>query len=139
MLTNASLKNYRIFISHAWNYNDSYYKLEKMLNEAPRFKWSNHSVPKHDSLDTTTDKELTKELIEQISGTNVILIVSGMYYGHSKWIMKEIEIAQNMNKPIIAIRPRGQQRTPTPVQLAAKEVVGWSTSSIVQAIRQHSL
>ncbi|WP_018922935.1 TIR domain-containing protein [Salsuginibacillus kocurii] len=138
-LINSQLKNYRCFISHAWKYNDSYYKLVNMLNEAPRFKWSNHSVPKHDSLDTTSNKELEKELREQIAGTNIVIIISGMYYGHSKWILKEIEIAENMNKPIIAIKPRGQQKTPSEIKVKANELIGWNTYSIVSAIRKHSI
>ncbi|MFC2947661.1 TIR domain-containing protein [Virgibacillus sediminis] len=137
--TNSALKNYRCFISHAWGHNDSYYKLEEMLDKAPRFKWSNHSVPEHDSLDTATDAELEKELEEQISGTNIVLIISGMYYSHSKWILKEIEIAEDKNKPIVAIKPRGQKRTPMEIQEKADELVGWSTSSIVSSIRRHSL
>jgi len=35
---------YDIFISHAWTYNDEYYKLENMLEEAPYFNWRNYSV-----------------------------------------------------------------------------------------------
>jgi hypothetical protein len=139
LMERAALKNYRVFISHAWKYNESYYNLVDMLNNASRFKWSNHSVPEHDSLDTATDKELTNELREQIQGTHVVIIISGMYYSHSKWILKEIDIAQDMEKPIVAVKPRGQQRTPVEVKNAAKEVVGWSTNSIVRAIRDHSL
>ena len=44
------LKMYDLFLSHAWRYNDDYYKLEKMLKEASLFKWRNYSVPKHDPL-----------------------------------------------------------------------------------------
>jgi len=132
-------KTYRVFISHAWKYNDSYYKLVDILNEAKYFSWANHSVPEHDALETTTDTELKNELIDQISGTHIVLIISGMYYNHRKWIQKEIEIAQNMNKPIVAIKPRGAKVTPQTVSDVAKDVVGWSTASIVSAIRKHSL
>ena len=31
------LKTYDLFLSHAWRYNDDYYRLEKMLKEAPLF------------------------------------------------------------------------------------------------------
>lgn len=135
----SGLKTYRLFISHAWRYSDSYRRLVDLLDSAPRFKWSNYSVPKHDSLDTATDKELTDALRRQIRPTQCVVIISGMYFNHSKWIQKEIDIAQEMGKPIVAIRPWGAERTPKVVQDAAKDVVGWNTSSIVNAIRRYSL
>ena len=42
------LKTYDLFISHAWKYNEDYYRLVDMLNNAPNFKWRNYSVPEHD-------------------------------------------------------------------------------------------
>jgi len=44
LLEKTVLKNYRDFISHAWAYYDPYNRIEGMLDEASRFKWSNHSV-----------------------------------------------------------------------------------------------
>ena len=45
------LHRYRLFISHAWEYNDDYYRLIGMLNNAPNFIYSNYSVPEHDPVD----------------------------------------------------------------------------------------
>jgi hypothetical protein len=70
---------------------------------------------------------------------SVILILAGVYASYSKWIDKEIQIAQNefsSVKPIIAIRPRGSQRISTKVTDAADKIVGWNTESIVSAIRE---
>ena len=133
------LKTYRIFISHAWKYDTEYYKLEKMLKDAPNFRWQNYSVPQHDPLDTTTKKELGQALHRQISPTHIVVILSGMYVAHREWIQKEIDIASEMGKPIIGIKPRGQERIPQAVQDVAKEMVGWYTSSIVSAIRKHAI
>ena len=134
-----ALKTYRGFISHAWTYNKDYYTLENNLKDTSNFTWYNHSVPEHDSLDTTTDKKLKEALRNQISGTNHVLIISGMYAAYRKWIQIEIDIALDMGKPIIGIRPRGQERTPQVVQDAANIMVGWYTPSIIQAIRDHAL
>ena len=43
-----ALKTYRLFISHAWQYHDDYYRLVEMLNAANNFRWYNYSVPEHD-------------------------------------------------------------------------------------------
>lgn len=133
------LKKYRIFISHAWRYDDEYYRLVKMLNEAPLFDWANYSVPRHDRLDTATDRELTEALHNQIRPTQVVLILAGMYTTYSKWIQKEIDIANGYPKPIVGIKPLGSERIPSAVQEAAIEMVGWNTSSIISAIRGHAL
>mgnify|MGYP001952937625 CR=1 FL=1 len=135
----AGLKTYRIFISHSWDYHKEYYRLVDMLNDAPRFKWQNYSVPKHDALDTATDRELEAALRNQISPTHIVIILAGMYVNHRKWIQKEIEIAQDFGKPIIGVVPWGGERTPTQVSDAAEEMVRWNTDSIVGAIRRHSL
>lgn len=137
------LKTYDLFISHAWKYNEDYYRLVDMLNEAPNFKWRNYSVPEHDPVldpDDPGDQEtLIKELEEQIRPVNCVLILSGMYVAHSFWIQKEIDISLEYDKPIIGIKPWGHERVPKAVSDVAKEIVGWNTSSIVEAIRKYSL
>ena len=137
-----SLKTYDIFISHAWDYNDDYYRMVGMLNNAPNFKWRNYSVPEHDPVEggeTKKKKVLEEALMRQIRPVNVVLILAGMYTNHSDWIGFEMDFADLMRKPMVGIRPWGQQRTPKAVSEAVKEMVRWNTSSIVAAIRGRSL
>ena len=134
-----ALKTYDLFISHAWTFNAEYERLVKMLNAAPNFKWRNYSVTKQDPLDVNNDTKLTEALKRQIRPVNCVLILAGMYVNHRKWIKKEITIAQDLNKPIVGIKPWGQQRTPTEVQDAAEIMVRWNTDSIVKAIRAYSI
>jgi len=133
------LRTYNVFISHSWNYDDDYYRLEKLLDNASNFKWKNFSVPRHDSLNTTTDMGLINALGDQINPTGIVIILAGMYASHSKWIQREIDLALNGKKPIIAVEPWGQERTPKEIQDIALDVVGWNTSSIVSSIRTNSL
>lgn len=133
------LKTYDLFISHAWRYNDDYYSLVSLLNAASNFKWRNYSVPEHDSFGKMNNAQLLAELDGQIKPVNAVLIIAGMYVNHSDWILAEIEIAQKYRKPIIGLTPRGAQVTPRVVQDAAAVMVGWSTDSIVAAVRKHAL
>lgn len=133
------LKTYRIFVSHAWTYNDEYYKLMSMLDAASNFYYQNYSVPEHDPLHTRTNRELEQELYHQIRPTNIVIILAGMYVSYRRWIQKEINIALKMDKPMIGIMPWGSQGIPQAVQDAADEIVGWNTSSIVRAIRENAL
>lgn len=138
-----ALKRYKLFISHAWRYSDDYVRLAKLLNAAPRFQWSNFSAPRSKPLldpDKSTNRAtLVAELRDQIKPVHCVVIISGMYASYSDWIAKEIELAREYSKPIVGIRPWGSQRTPVAVSGAAQEIVSWQTSSIVAAIRLHSL
>jgi len=133
-----TLKTYRIFISHVWQYSSRYNRIVRMLNEANHFDWGNYSVPEHDPKHANDDDELEKALKNQISPTHIVLVLAGMYTNHRKWIQKEIEIAQDYGKPMVGIKPWGSERTPKIVSDAANEMVRWNNSSIVSAIRRNS-
>lgn len=134
-----SLKTYRVFISHAWRYSAGYSRIVRMLDDENNFDWRNYSVPEHNPKDAGNDRELEKALRNQISPTHIVLVLAGMYVNHRKWIQKEIEIAQYFGKPIVGIKPWGSEKTPSAVQDAADEMVGWQINSIVGAIRRNSL
>ena len=134
------MKTYNLFISHSWTYSTAYEKLVNLLDQRSYFSYRNYSVPKNDPLHTRgTDRALYNAIKNQITSSSVILILAGVYGSYSKWIDKEIQIAQTEflnSKPILAIKPRGSQRTSVKVTLAADEIVAWNTESIVSAIRR---
>lgn len=132
-----ALRTYRVFISHAWTYSDDYYQIVRLLDNAPNFSWSNYSVPEHDPLDTEDD--LKEALKRQIRPVQIVIILAGMYVNHSEWIEFEMDFADQIGKPMIGVRPWGQKRVPREVQDRVKEMVGWNTSSIVDAIRKWSM
>ncbi len=134
-----TLKTYDLFISHAWTYDDYYYRLLQFLDEANWFRYRNYSVPQHDPLDANNTPRLMAALDRQIRPVNVVLIISGMYVSYRDWIQYEIEVAESYSKPIVGIRPWGSQRVPSAVQDAATELVGWNTNSIVSAIRSNAI
>lgn len=127
---------YNLFISHSWTYSDAYEKLVGMLNNATNFSYKNYSVPKNDPIHNASNASQLKAAIRnQMQHASCVLIMAGVYSTYSKWINIEIELAREMGKTIIAIEPWGSQRTSLVVKQAADKVVGWSTSSIVSAIR----
>ena len=129
-------KTYHLFISHSWAYSDAYDKLVRMLNNASNFSYKDYSVPKNDPIHNASNVAQLKAAIRnQMQHASCVLILAGVYSTYSKWINIEIELAREMNKTIIAIEPRGAQRTSLVVKQAADKVVGWNTNSIVSAIR----
>ena len=133
-------RTYNLFISHSWAYSDAYEKLISLLDGDKDFNYRNYSVPQNDPIHNAgTEKELKEAIKNQMQYANVILILAGVYSSYSKWINKEIDLAQsgfNSPKKIIAIEPWGAERTSATVKNAADRVVKWQTSSIVNAIKE---
>lgn len=133
-------KTYHIFISHSWAYPDAYEGLIKLLNKDPNFSYSDYSVPKDDPIHNAgTSKELYNAIKAQMSKASVVIIMAGVYSTYSKWINKEIEIAQtefSTPKPIIAVEPWASEKTSIKVKEAANKIVGWNSSSIISAIKE---
>lgn len=134
------LKNYRLFISHSWTYTDAYEKLTGLLAKHSLFKWSDYSVPKDDPIHNAPNTRLLEIAIEQqMRPVNCVLILAGVYSSYSKWIQREIQIANRLGKPIIAIEPFDSERTSVIVKENADEIVRWNSNSIVSAIRNWSI
>ncbi len=133
---------HNLFISHSWQYTDAYIKLCNLLNNRPYFNYNNFSVPKDDPIHTNgTDKQLLEAITNKMRLSHVILIMAGKYSTYSKWINKEIIIANKgfaNPKPIIGIKPWANTVVSSTVKDNAIEMVNWNTESIVAAIRRHS-
>lgn len=135
-------KTHNLFISHSWQYSDAYTKLCGLLDNRAYFDYKNFSVPKDDPIHTNgTDKQLLEAITNKMRLSHVILIMAGKYSTYSKWINKEIVVANEgfINpKPIIGIKPWGSTVVSSVVKNNAVEMVNWNTESIVEAIRRHS-
>jgi hypothetical protein len=130
------LYRYKIFISHAWKYSESYDRIVSFLDAAPNFIYANHSIPESRAFDNMSIAALKEQLREQIRPVNTVVVLAGMYAAHSDWIQFEIDFAQQLGKPILGVVPWRNIRTPQAVVNAADEMVSWNTSSIVSAIRR---
>lgn len=133
------LKNYHLLISHSWRYSHQYETIVNWLNGSPYFKWSNHSVSADNPFNTESDSGLQDRLTRQIQGCSAIIVVSGMYTSYSKWINYEINEARRMNKPIIGIKPWGNERVPVKIQEDSTALVNWNSNSLISAVRDYAL
>ncbi|OEE51654.1 TIR domain-containing protein [Vibrio splendidus] len=129
-------KTYRLFISHSWSYGENYERVVELI-ENQGLSFFDHSVPKGDPIHTNgTDKELREAIDAKMKGTSCVLILAGVYASYSKWIQKEIDIAQSYGKTIIAIEPWDSKKTSKVVKDAAHKIVKWQGKSIVDAIKE---
>lgn len=137
------LKIYDLFISHAWKYGAEYDRLTDLLNAAPYFHYRNYSAPKDKPLivpgSAVTNMILKDCIDKKIRPVNAVIVLSGMYYYYHDWMKVEMNIAHYYHKPIIAIKPWGNQLVPKQIADISNTVVNWNTDSIVSAIRQYSI
>jgi len=131
------LKKRRLFISHAWKYEEHYEKLVEWFDDEPNFDWVNYSVPSDDACSEKTKKGLKECLTRQMNPSQGVIILSGMYVAHSDWIEYEIYEAVRMGKTIIGVKPWGQEKVPKIVQDNADVMVAWQKSSIISAVRDY--
>ena len=128
---------YRVFVSHSWRYSEQRERIEEFLDDEDRLDWQNFSVPEENPMEFEDTNDLRQQLYQQVGQANVVVVVAGMYVSHSEWIEEEIEMAEHFEKPIIGVRPNGNERLPAVVTEAADEIVGWRQQSIVNAIAKH--
>jgi len=131
-------RNRNLFLSHAWTYPNAYEKFCKLLDAAPRFSYRNYSIPKDNPVHNASNTQALCDAInERIQFCEIVIIMAGKYATYSKWIHREIRIARvDFNKPVLAVRPWSNTQVSTIVKDNADRLVNWSTSSIVDAIRE---
>lgn len=129
---------YSLYISHSWSFHDANNKLVALLNSKRNpFHFRNYAVPKNDPVHESTEQHQLRTAIEErMALANVVLILAGVYERYSKWIDMEIEIAQRLHRPIIAVEAWGSEMTSPTVRDAATKVVKWKAEAIQDAIRK---
>ncbi|MGI6482000.1 MAG: TIR domain-containing protein [Methanobacterium sp.] len=121
------LKKYNLFISHNGEGNEEYLEFIRRLVEARDFQWKDHGIPGKNSPD---------DLRQQMDKADVVIILSGLYSKHYDLIKNQVDLACQLNKPIILIRPYGLEEVPAELEKLAKGVVGWNKVCIVEQIEE---
>ena len=134
---------YHLFISHSWKYPNAYAGLVSLLDKDYWFSYKDYSVPRDEPLTIYNkmyyESELRNKIRNQMRTCHVVLILAGVYASYSDSINMEIEIANELGKPIIAIQPWGAEKTSQIVKSNSDVIVGWNSSSIIDAIKRYSL
>lgn len=132
------LFDYHIFISHAWKYSDDYNRLVTTLRNSSCFSCYDYSINADKSLTSkrVPSSQIYQSLEEQIKHASVVLVLLGMYAAYHDWIQTEVDIAVRLGKPVIGIKPWGQERLPQEIVPKCDKIVGWNGPSIIDSIRE---
>jgi hypothetical protein len=130
-----------VFISHSWKYSEHYDKLSEWIfagnwnSGGVPIHFVDHSVPKDDPIHyAPNEATLRAAIFSKIAQADVVVIPTGMYAHHSKWIGKEIEGSHQFSRPILGVNLWGSQKAASVVGAAARETVGWTKDSVVGGI-----
>lgn len=129
-------KTYNVFISHSWKNPEDYNNLVNLLKQEPYFNFKDYSVGKEEPFHGS-NQTVWNEIIEQIRYCSGVLIPAGIYATLSDSIEKELRVASNHGKKIIAIKLFGNENISSVARKYANEIVNWNTDSIVKAIKKH--
>lgn len=131
----AERSGYDLFISHSWKHNSDYDGLIELLDEKNHFSHRNYSVTKKEKVEGKSDRALKRHIKnKQIKPASVVIVIAGVYSTYSDWIGKEVRIAEELDKPILSVKPWGADRT-SYITNKADATAGWNKTSIVREIR----
>ncbi|ACM58822.1 Domain of unknown function DUF1863 (plasmid) [Halorubrum lacusprofundi ATCC 49239] len=131
----AERSGYDLFISHSWKHNSDYDGLIELLDDKNHFSYRNYSVTKKEKVEGKSNRALKRHIKnKQIKPASVVIVIAGMYSTYSDWIGKEVRIAEELDKPIISVKPWGAERT-SYITNKADATTGWNKTPIVREVR----
>jgi hypothetical protein len=123
------IRIYKLFISHLDGDDEEYKIFLDKLSASYDFEYEDCAVQGEIQND---------ELLKQMEPVDVVVILSGLYSKDRELIQRQIDTALGLKKPIVIIRPYGMENIPPNLEEIAREVVGWNTPCIVDAILESS-
>ncbi|OHD71140.1 MAG: hypothetical protein A2W19_03875 [Spirochaetes bacterium RBG_16_49_21] len=139
--SDAGVKSYGVFISHAWTFHADYLKLIELLYSIKDFRWHNTARYQYDTI-PADDVDLFHDYLpgllkEQIQNAHCILLLADLFRENKYWPQKEADIGRELGKPIIAIQSRWFYSIPRQIFKEANEIVEWNPDIIASAIKRH--
>jgi hypothetical protein len=128
----------RLFVTHAWETSDDYLRVFEYLESARNFFYRNYSTP--DKPPSGADREAQREdLRRQIAPVEAVIALASLHDTQAELLTFEMLFAQAGHKPVILMKPFGQQReVPKAVLDLADETIEWDERALVDAIRRQA-
>jgi len=128
----------RIFVTHLYEPDESYFRVFEYLESQPNFFYRNHSAP--DKPPRSKEKEAIREdLRRQMTDAEVVIVLSSLYLRDAVSIEYQCLYAQSCDKPLIVLEPFGTNETvPAKLRDLAAEVVPWNGREMGDAIRRQA-
>lgn len=126
---------YKIFISHSWQYTDTLEALRNLLNARGYFSATYEESTKDNPINSENESYVKQRLAKKIGDSDIVLALAGVYASHSSWMEWELDKALQLGTPIVRVIPHGQERISSIVSSRSVVDVRWSTENIITDIR----
>ncbi len=113
---------YKLFIGTAGGPAD-HQRLVRLLDAQPDFRWEDLALAPCNS---------PAELRRRMREADAVLLLAANEPA-------ELELAQELGRPIIAVSPRGERAASPSLRRVADEVVGWNARLMIDSIRQYAV
>lgn len=131
-------KEYRLFISHRWDYDDTLQALKNLIDSRGYFPATYTQIEKTCPIDSDHAWVIKANITKHLKESDVVLAIAGIYASYSDWMQWEMDQAKELGLKVIGVIPRGQERISTEVFNRSVVDVYWNADSIVDAIRKHA-
>lgn len=124
----------RLFVTHCFEENDDYLRVFEFLESATNFFYKNCSAP--DAVPTAGGSEAFKEeLRKQITLSEAVIVLDSVYQMNRDLLVFQLNAAQAMDKPIIAMELFGQVTEVTEeIKKRANAIAPWNERMMVDII-----
>jgi uncharacterized protein YdaL len=83
-------KEYKIFISHSWQYSDTLEALRNLINARGYFSATYEESTRDKPINSDDESYVKRRLSQKIGNSDVILALAGVYASHSSWMQWEL-------------------------------------------------
>lgn len=135
----TSVETRHILIAHGWENSQHIHKLTELLDRADtfdkEFAYINHGNFDKSVLQDETLNDLDLAIKEQMTKTDLVLVMTDIYYDYKEWIDKEVDLARELDLPIILIRSYNNRETPSHLEEKADANVVFDPEEILKEIK----
>ncbi|WP_405220531.1 TIR domain-containing protein [Lentisalinibacter sediminis] len=125
----------RVYVTHTFSESDDYLRLFEYIESNPNFFYVNTSKP--EELPSGGSEAFKAALREQIEAAETVVVLGSLFEKKRDWIQYQIDAAQALGRPIIAMKPfGGVLPMPAEVSQAAREEPEWNEREIVDALKR---
>jgi hypothetical protein len=128
----------RLFVTHLYMPDESYFRVFEYLESQPNFFYANLATPEKPP--RSKEKEAIREdLRRQMAEAEVVVLLSSLHARDPVLIEYQGLYAQSCDKPLVVMEPFGTtEAVPAKLREMADEVVPWNGREMADAIRRQA-
>lgn len=125
----------RIFVSHSWRKSGKEYQLFVNKLKRENIGFYDHSIPEEKAFSEERKQELKKIFRKQMTYCSKVFVLAKNGISQNSYVGMELEIANELGKEIVAVKPHGQIGMPAFIKRKAHREISNNSTSIKNILR----